>query len=123
MTKHNKADEFRLYTTEEQVYLMRKAFSCVSFVYNRIVAEPKEAYEKYNGDKEQRKKQKSPTLFAKTEKGTYQTDACLNDRYIEQRVYTKNKFEMSYKEKTSCSTLSGKRKNDCPNCAGNRIFL
>ncbi len=44
MTKHNKAGEFCLYPTEEQAYLMRKTFGCVHFVYNRILAERKEAY-------------------------------------------------------------------------------
>ncbi|PET95665.1 transposase, partial [Bacillus cereus] len=61
MTKHNKAYKFRLYPTEEQANLMRKTFGCVRFVYNRMLAERKEAYEKYKGDKEQLKKQKPPT--------------------------------------------------------------
>ncbi|MEH6934056.1 MULTISPECIES: RNA-guided endonuclease TnpB family protein [unclassified Bacillus (in: firmicutes)] len=61
MTKHNKAYKFRLYPTEEQAYLMRKTFGCVRFVYNRMLAERKEAYEKYKDDKEQLKKQKLPT--------------------------------------------------------------
>jgi len=61
MTKHNKAYKFRLYPTEEQAYLMRKTFGCVRFVYNRMLAERKEAYEKYKDDKKQLKKQKLPT--------------------------------------------------------------
>ncbi|MFK4467711.1 RNA-guided endonuclease TnpB family protein [Bacillus sp. RC252] len=61
MTKHNKAYKFRLYPIEEQAYLMRKTFGCVRFVYNRMLAERKEAYEKYKDDKEQLKKQKLPT--------------------------------------------------------------
>ena len=61
MTKHNKAYNFRLYPTEEQAYLMCKTFGCVRFVYNRMLAERKEVYEKYKDDKEQLKKQKLPT--------------------------------------------------------------
>lgn len=61
MTKDNKAYKFRLYPTEEQAYLMRKTFGCVHFVYNRMLAERKEAYEKYKNDKERFKKQKPPT--------------------------------------------------------------
>ncbi|PFA22865.1 MULTISPECIES: RNA-guided endonuclease TnpB family protein [Bacillus cereus group] len=61
MTKHNKAYKFRLYPTEEQAYLMRKTFGCVRFVYNKMLAERKEVYEKYKGDKKELKKQKFPT--------------------------------------------------------------
>ena len=61
MTKHNKAYKFRLYPTEEQANLIRKTFGCVRFVYNKMLAERKEAYEKYKDDKEQLKKQKLPT--------------------------------------------------------------
>ncbi|MFJ7733514.1 RNA-guided endonuclease TnpB family protein [Lysinibacillus sp. NPDC097231] len=61
MTKHNKAYKFRLYPTEEQAYLMHKTFGCVRFVYNKMLAERKEVYEKYKGDKEQLNKQKFPT--------------------------------------------------------------
>ncbi len=46
MTKQNKAYKFRLYPTEGQAHLMRKTFGCVRFVYNRMLAERKEAYEK-----------------------------------------------------------------------------
>ncbi|ALZ64581.1 putative transposase (plasmid) [Bacillus cereus] len=61
MTKQNKAYKFRLYPTEEQAYLIRKTFGCVRFVYNRMLAERKEVYEKYKDDKEQLRKQKLPT--------------------------------------------------------------
>ncbi|EJR28480.1 hypothetical protein IIE_05319 [Bacillus cereus VD045] len=61
MTRHNKAYKFRLYPTEEQACLMRKTFGCVHLVYNRMLAERKEAYEKYIDDKEQLKKQNPPT--------------------------------------------------------------
>ncbi|PFY30169.1 RNA-guided endonuclease TnpB family protein, partial [Bacillus toyonensis] len=61
MTKQNKAYKFRLYPTEDQAYLMRKTFGCVRFVYNKMLAERKEAYEKHKDDKEQLKKQKPST--------------------------------------------------------------
>ncbi|MHA4180826.1 helix-turn-helix domain-containing protein, partial [Bacillus cereus] len=61
MTKQNKAYKFRLYPTEDQAHLMRKTFGCVRFVYNRMLAERKEAYEKHKDDKDQLKKQKLPT--------------------------------------------------------------
>jgi len=37
--------KFRLYPTEEQKTLMLKTFGCVRFVWNRMIAEAKEAYE------------------------------------------------------------------------------
>ena len=61
MTKQNKAYKFRLLPTEEQAFLIRKTFGCVRFVYNKMLAERKEIYEKYKSDKEQLKKQKMPT--------------------------------------------------------------
>lgn len=61
MTKHNKAYKFRLYPTDEQAFLIRKTFGCVRFVYNKMLAERKETYEKYKDDKVKLKKQKLPT--------------------------------------------------------------
>ncbi|NWK72673.1 transposase [Bacillus paramycoides] len=61
MTKHNKAYKFRLYPTEEQAYLIRKTFGCVRFVYNKMLDDRKEVYEKYKENKEELKKQKFPT--------------------------------------------------------------
>lgn len=61
MAKHNKAYKFRLYPTEEQAHLMHKTFGCVRFVYNTMLAERKETYEKFKDDKEALKKQKFPT--------------------------------------------------------------
>ncbi|PGD97460.1 cytosine methyltransferase [Bacillus wiedmannii] len=48
MAKYNKAYKFRLYPTEEQAHLIRKTFGCVRFVYNKMLAERKEVYEKRN---------------------------------------------------------------------------
>ena len=61
MAKQNKAYKFRLYPTEEQAFLIRKTFGCVRFVYNKMLGERKEAYEKYKDNKAELKKQKRPT--------------------------------------------------------------
>ncbi|MDV6379282.1 transposase, partial [Sporosarcina sp. GW1-11] len=61
MTTHNKAYKFRLYPTDEQACLIRKTFGCVRFVYNKMLAERKETYEKYKDNKDELKKQKLPT--------------------------------------------------------------
>ncbi|PRO66462.1 RNA-guided endonuclease TnpB family protein [Alkalicoccus urumqiensis] len=61
MTKHNKAYKFRLYPTEEQAILMQKTFGCVRFVYNKMLAERIETYEKLKNDKEALKRVKHPT--------------------------------------------------------------
>ena len=57
----NKAYKFRLYPTQEQEQLLTKTFGCVRFVYNKMLAERKEVYEKFKDDKEALKKQKFPT--------------------------------------------------------------
>jgi putative transposase len=57
----NKAYKFRLYPAREQEQLLSKTFGCVRFVYNKMLSERKETYEKFKDDKEALKKQKLPT--------------------------------------------------------------
>ncbi|KAA9030696.1 RNA-guided endonuclease TnpB family protein [Niallia endozanthoxylica] len=61
MTKQNKAFKFRLLPNKKQEVLLAKTFGCVRFVYNKMLAERKETYEKFKDDKETLKKQKFPT--------------------------------------------------------------
>lgn len=61
MTKQNKAFKFRLLPNKEQAVLLAKTFGCVRFVYNKMLAEQKESYEKLKGNKTMLKKQKFPT--------------------------------------------------------------
>jgi putative transposase len=61
MTKQNKAFKFRLYPNNEQEKQFAKTFGCVRFVYNKMLAERKETYEKFKDNKEILKKQKFPT--------------------------------------------------------------
>src|SRR5690625_7224971 len=61
MTKQNKAFKFRLYPNKEQKELLAKTFGCVRFVYNKMLAERKETYEKFKDAKERLKEQKFPT--------------------------------------------------------------
>jgi len=61
MTKRHKAFKFRLLPNKEQVALLAKTFGCVRFVYNKMLAERKETYEKFKDDKETLKKQTFPT--------------------------------------------------------------
>jgi putative transposase len=61
MTKQNKAFKFRLLPNKEQAVLLAKTFGCVRFVYNKMLAERKETYEKFKDDKEKLKEQKFPT--------------------------------------------------------------
>jgi len=42
----NKALRFRLYPNREQEGLMKKTFGCCRVIYNRMLADQKEAYEK-----------------------------------------------------------------------------
>ena len=61
MTKQNKAFKFRLLPSKKQEVLVAKTFGCVRFVYNKMLAERKETYEKFKDDKEKLKEQKFPT--------------------------------------------------------------
>src|SRR5690606_17035084 len=61
MTKQNKAFKFRLYPNKEQEELLAKTFGCVRFVYNKMLAERKEIYERFKDDKEKLKEQKFKT--------------------------------------------------------------
>ncbi|WP_066196161.1 RNA-guided endonuclease TnpB family protein [Gracilibacillus timonensis] len=61
MAKQNKAYKFRVYPTDEQALMIRKTFGCVRFVYNKMLAERKETYEKLKDDKEALKNLKHPT--------------------------------------------------------------
>src|SRR5690625_4321242 len=61
MMKQNKAFKFRLLPNKEQPVLLAKTFGCVRFVYNKMLAERIEAYEKYKDDKEALSKVKHPT--------------------------------------------------------------
>jgi putative transposase len=61
MIKQNKSFKFRLLPNKKQEMLLAKTFGCVRFVYNKMLAERKETYEKYKVNKELLKKQKFPT--------------------------------------------------------------
>ena len=54
----NKAYKYRIYPTPEQEILINKTFGCVRFVYNRMLANRKEVYERFKDDKESLKQQK-----------------------------------------------------------------
>lgn len=58
---HYKAYKFRIYPTDEQALLICKTLGCVRFVYNKMLEERIELYEKYKDDKVQLAKQKLPT--------------------------------------------------------------
>ncbi len=61
MTKQNKAFKFRLLPNKKQEVLLVKTFGCVRFVYNKMLTERKETYEKFKDNKEMIKEQKFPT--------------------------------------------------------------
>lgn len=57
----NKAYVYRIYPTDEQAILINKTFGCVRFVYNKMLADRKAAYEQYKEDKHALKQQRDPT--------------------------------------------------------------
>ena len=54
----NKAFKYRIYPKPEQEVLINKTFGCVRFVYNKMLANRKEIYEKFKDDRETLKQQK-----------------------------------------------------------------
>src|SRR5690554_3971913 len=61
MTKQNIAYKYRLLPDKEQRIIFAKTFGCVRFVYNKMLEERKEIYEKFKDDKETLKQQAFPT--------------------------------------------------------------
>ncbi|MGG3018283.1 RNA-guided endonuclease TnpB family protein [Geobacillus stearothermophilus] len=57
----NKAYQFRLYPTKEQEQLLAKTFGCVRFVYNKMLEERIQMFEKFKDDQESLKQQTCPT--------------------------------------------------------------
>ena len=57
----NRAYVYRLYPDSEQQILIGKTFGCVRFVYNKMLADRKEAYEKFKDDKDALRTYKPPT--------------------------------------------------------------
>jgi len=60
MVKH-KAYKFRLYPNAEQAVYFAKAFGCVRFIYNRMLANRIDLYQQYGSDKEELKAHKPRT--------------------------------------------------------------
>lgn len=61
MTKKNKAFKFRLYPSIEQLHLLKKAFGCVRFTYNKMLNDRMDTYERFKDNKDMLLKQKHPT--------------------------------------------------------------
>lgn len=57
----NKAYKYRIYPNKQQEELIKKTFGCVRFIYNQMLANRKEIYEKYKDDKQALKQQKYKT--------------------------------------------------------------
>ena len=65
MTKMNKAYKFRLKPNKEQKVLLDKTFGCARFVYNKMLAERIDLYEKLKDNKEELKQQQKLITPAK----------------------------------------------------------
>ena len=56
-----KGYKYRIYPNKEQKVYLAKTFGCTRLVYNLMLSERIDTYNKYKGDKEELKKQKYPT--------------------------------------------------------------
>lgn len=56
-----RAYKYRIYPNKEQQVYLAKTFGCTRLVYNLMLAERIDTYNKYKDNKEELKKQKHPT--------------------------------------------------------------
>lgn len=118
MIKH-KTYKFRLYPNEKQKEYFSKCFGCVRFLYNKMLAERKELYEKYKDNKEQLKayKLKTITEYKKEFEWLKEVDKyALDNAEINLQNAYKNffrnkkvgfpKFKSKHKDKDSYSTYN-----------------
>ena len=113
----NRACKYRLYPSPEQAILINKTFGCVRFVYNKMLANRKETYERFKDDKETLKRQKYllPAQFKKEFEWLKEVDslALANAQLNLQTAYTNffhdkaigfPKFKCKHRDKKSYTT-------------------
>lgn len=109
MIKH-KAYKFRLYPNEKQKEYFAKCFGCVRFLYNKMLAERIELYEKYKDDKEQlfSHKPKTYTEYKKEFQWLYEVDNFALANAQINLICTYNNF---FKNKKGFPKFKSKRKD------------
>ncbi|MFL1780827.1 Helix-turn-helix domain-containing protein [Candidatus Hepatincolaceae symbiont of Richtersius coronifer] len=114
----NKAYKYRIYPTCAQEVLINKTFGCVRFVYNQMLANRKELYEKYKEDKATLKQQKYklPADYKKDYEWLAEVDSlALSNAQLNLQVAYKNffrnkgigfpKFKSKHRDRKSYSTF------------------
>ena len=112
-----KAFKFRLYPNNDQEILFAKTFGCVRFIYNKMLAERKDIYERFKDNKEELKKQKYPTpakyksefLWLKEVDSMALCNAQMNlqtayNNFFRDKNVGFPKFKSKHKEKNSYTT-------------------
>lgn len=117
MIKH-KAYKFRLYPNGKQKEYFAKCFGCVRFLYNKMLGERIELYQKYKNDKEELKKHKPKTIteYKHEYEWLYEVDAfALTNAEKDISISYKNffekksnfpKFKSKHKDKNSYTTYN-----------------
>src|SRR5690625_2351328 len=109
MTKLNKAFKFRLYPNKEQQGFLAKTFGCVRFVYNKMLEERKETYEKFKDDKEQLKEQKlqTPAKYKDEFPFIKEMDSLA---LANAQIYLKNAYKQFFKGRAKYPKFKSKKK-------------
>ena len=96
--KKYKAYKFRLYPNEKQKEAFAKFFGAVRFLYNKMLAERIELYEKYKDDKEQLRahKPKTYTEYKHEHEWLYEVD---NNALSNAKIFLQKAYENFFKNK------------------------
>lgn len=96
--KKYKAYKFRLYPNEKQKEAFAKFFGAVRFLYNKMLAERIELYEKYKDDKEQLRahKPKTYTEYKHEYEWLYEID---NNALSNAKIFLQKAYENFFKNK------------------------
>lgn len=102
-----KAFKFRIYLTSSQLSLIEKTFGCVRFIYNSMLAERKEAYERL---KDEPNREALWTYKYKTEKDYKFENAWLSE--VDSTSLQQSRIDLSNAYSNFFKSLSGKRKGN-----------
>ena len=103
MKKIYKTYKFRLYPNRTQEILLNKTFGCTRFIYNQMLNERKETYEKYKESKEVLKKYKY-----QTEKEFKQEFEWLKE--VDSIALQQSRVDLEMAYKNFFDSITGKRK-------------
>lgn len=115
-----KSYKFRLYPNKKQEEYFAKCFGCVRFIYNKMLAERIELYEKYKDNKEELKKHKpkSYTEYKHEYEWLYEVD---NFALANAQMNLQNAYNRFFKDKKVCFPKFKSKHKDLDSYTTNNI--